>query len=63
MLDIVRLLIENGVDFNGRNVNGKKARDYLISNYQGAHKNEIKNLLGWYLIFIHFNHLSLLFIL
>ena len=46
MLDIVRLLIENGVDFNGRNVNGKKACDYLISNYQGAHKNEIKNLLG-----------------
>ena len=34
MIDIVRLLIENGVDFNG-----KKARDYLISNYQGVHKN------------------------
>ena len=47
IIDIIRLLLENGVDAHAKDENGSNARDYLHTYYKGDNLNEILSLMGY----------------
>ena len=45
LIDIIRLLIENGIDVNCKDKGGRNALNYLSPHYPHENRNQIKELL------------------